>query len=259
MNNVHIRNFTEYLTVVFNTHIEFEKDIPISSVFYYAMADTQYITSTGKMRFTKRLADDLKTFYEDIGISNIASIHQIQRVLLSDSFDFFVICQIAFFLGMSIKDLTAPQITKTQIEKEQSTHYIKDKILLDWQTYDDELSPILEQIAKDIYNGSENVRPERVSERLIYREMELPAHRLEKLPKCRVIFERYTESYEENWARRIVWAYQKLKVERKDTPFYWSDIRLLSGVKKENINKVIPFIPKYTDKITTMRIIRLIE
>ena len=259
MNNVHIRNFAEFLTVVFNTYIEFEKDIPISSVFYYAMADTQYITSTGKMRFTKRLADDLKTFYEDIGISNIASIHQIQRVLLGDSFDFFVICQIAFYLGMSIKDLTAPQITKTQIKKEQSIHSKKDKITLDWQAYDDELSPILEQIARDIYNGSENIRPERVSERLIYRELELPTHRLENLPKCRAIFERYTESYEENWARRIVWAYQKLKVERKDTPFYWSDIRHLSGVKKENINRVIPFFTKYTDKITTMRIIRLIE
>ena len=223
------------------------------------MADTQYITSTGKTRFTKRLADDLKAFYDGIGIGNIASIHQIQRVLLGDRFDFSVICQIAFYLGMSIKDLTAPEITKAQIEKEQATHYMKDKIPLDWQTYDDELSPILEQVARDVYNGSESVRPERVSERLIYRELELSAHRLENLPKCRAIFERYAESYEDNWARRIVWAYHKLKAERKDKPFYWSDIRLISGVKKHNIEKVVPLIWKYTDRKTGKIIIRLIE
>lgn len=259
INNAPSRSFAEYLTAAFNAPFDFEKDIPISSVFYYAMADTQYITSTGKTRFTKRLADNLKSFYEGIGIGNIASIHQIQRVLLGDRFDFSVICQIAFYLGMSIEDLTAPEITKAQIEKEQATHYMKDKIPLDWQTLDNELSPVLEETARDIYNGSETVRPEKVSERLIYRELDLSAHRLENLPKCRAVFERYTESYEENWARRIVWAYHKLKAERKDKPFYWSDIRLISGVKKHNIEKVIPLIERYTDKRTANRIIRLIE
>jgi hypothetical protein len=247
------------LTAAFKASFDFEKDIPISSVFYYAMADTQYITSTGKTRFTKRLADDIKVFYESIGVSNIASIHQIQRVLLGDRFDFSVICQIAFYLGISVKDLTAPEITKAQIEKEQATHYMKDKIPLDWQTLDDELSPVLEEMARDIYNGSATVRPERVSERLIYRELDLSAHRLENLPKCRAVFERYTESYEENWASRIVWAYHKLTAERKAKPFYWSDIRQLSGVKKHNIEKVISLIQKYTDKRSANHIMQLIE
>ena len=77
---------------------------------------------------------------------------------------------------------------------------IKDKIPLDCQTYNDELCPLFDETAKAIYNGSVTVRPERVSERLIYRELDLSAHRLENLPKCRAVFERYTESYEENWA-----------------------------------------------------------
>lgn len=136
---------------------------------------------------------------------------------------------------------------------------IKDKIPLDCQTYNDELCPLLDETAKAIYNGSVTVRPERVSEWLIYQELELSAHRLKNLPKCRAIFERYTESYEDNWARRIVWAYHKLKAERKDKPFYWSDIRQISGVKKHNIEKVVPLIQKYTDKKTANRIIRLVE
>ena len=44
-----------------------------------------------------------------------------------------------------------------------------------------------------------------------------------------------------------------------ETPFYWSDIRLLSGVKKKNIDKVIPYISKYANSTNTKLIIELIE
>ena len=135
---------------------------------------------------------------------------------------------------------------------------IKDKIPLDCQTYNDELCPLLDETAKAIYNGSVTVRPERVSEWLIYRELDLSAHRLENLPKCRAIFERYTESYEENYARRIVWAYRKLKAERQ-TPFYSSDIRVLAGVKKVNMIKSLPYVEKHADKATLDDIIRLLN
>ena len=136
---------------------------------------------------------------------------------------------------------------------------MKDKIPLDWQTLDEELSLIFEKKARELYNGSATVRPKRVSERMIYRELDLSAYRLENLPKCRAVFEKYTESYEESWARRIVWAYHKLKAEKKDKLLYWSDIRSLSGVKKYNIEKVIPLIWKYTDRKNGKIIIQLIE
>ena len=73
--------------------------------------------------------------------------------------------------------------------------------------------------------------------------MDLSAHRMENMPKCRVIFEKYTESYPENYARKIIWAYKKLQVER-DKPFYWSDIRALSGVKKHNFQLARPYCRK---------------
>ena len=42
--------------------------------------------------------------YTRLNICDIASMSQIQRVLLGgDRFDFSVICQIAFYLGMDIK------------------------------------------------------------------------------------------------------------------------------------------------------------
>ena len=258
--NKALQEYTEYVTVIFDMPIDFTADVPISSVLYYAMADTRYMSISGRTRNTRQFTEDLQAFYNAMGISNIASMSQTQRALLGDRFDFSVICQIAFFLGMSVRSLTEPILTKEQIQREQESHYMKDKIPLDWNAYDNEIAPLLERFANDVYNGllSESGRPERVSERLVYREFQLETHRLENMPKCREILKRYSESYEENWARRIVWAYNKLKAERQ-TPFYWSDIRLLSGVKKKNIDKVIPYISKYANSTNTKLIIELIE
>ena len=256
MDNDLVLWYVKYVTDVFHAPMDFDDDIPICTVLYQAMKETGHLSKTGNMRLTKRLAEDMQAFYGE----QAASFYQIQRTLLGERFDFSVVCQISYFLGMSVEDLTAPDITEEKKKMEQKSHYMKEKIPIDWQEYDEELAPKLEAIARAIYTGeaSKIGRPERVSERRIYRELGLAAHSLEHLPKCRLILEKHTESYEENWARRIVWAYRKLKAERKDKPFYWSDIRVLSGVKKHNVEKTIPLIQKYVDKKTITGIVRLL-
>lgn len=241
--------YIKYLSDVFDMPIDFENDTLISAVLYHFMGRTKYLKSSGKTRYTKQLADDMNVYYKDMGLNEVASIYQIQRALLGKGFDFSVICQIAFFLGMGVEELAEPVLTDEQIEQERNSHFMKDAKPIDWKVYDEEIAPILEQVASDIYYGkaSETGRPERVSERIIYRELGLPEHRLENLPKCKAIMEKYRESYEENWARRLIWAYEKLKVERKGEEFYWSDIRLISGVKKKNIGRAIPYLEKHTD------------
>lgn len=235
--------FSKYMVDVFNAPIDFEKVIPISAVLYHGMRSTQYLKSTGKTRYTKQFAEDIQAYYTRLDICDIASMSQIQRVLLGgDRFDFSVICQIAFYLGMDIETLTNPVLTAAQIEKEKNTHYMKDRPTVDWAAFDAETAPVLERVARSIYDGttSETGRPERVSEKIIYRELNLPKHRLENLPKCRAILEKYTETYEESWARRLIWAYKKLKVEDNGTPFYWSDLRSISGVKKKISKELYP-------------------
>ena len=69
----------------------------------------------------------------------------------------------------------------------------------------------------------------------------------------------YNESYEECWARRLIWAFDKLKAEGSGAPFYWSDMRKISGVKKKNIDKVIPYLRKHTDRKTSDAIIKIIQ
>lgn len=179
-------------------------------------------------------------------------------MLHGDRFDFTVICQIAFFLRLDVKILINPEFTKEQIEWEQNTHYMKDKTKVDWSVYDRETASILEKTLRHIYEGKTNKkgRPERVSERMVYKIMGFPQHRLEMLPECKAVFRKYSETYEENWARRIIWAHNKLTKEKK--PFYWSDIRSMTGVKKKNVDKVIPIIYRYTNNETVAEIIKTI-
>ena len=252
-------SYMKYITDVFNAQIDFEKDTSVAAVLYKHMSKTKYMKSSGRSRYTKRLADDMKAFYEKIGLSDIASIYQVQRVILQERFDFNVVCQIAFYLGLSVEELTKPDVSATLIKREQESHYIKNKEPIDWASHDEETAPLLEQLAHDIYNGiaSKHGRPERVSEKIIYRKLGLPGHRLDNLPKCRAVLSHYSEPYEENWARRIIWAYKDIR-SKQSTPIYWTDIRKISGVKKHNIHKIIPYIYKHTDKKTAIAIIKIL-
>ena len=250
-------DFARYLESVFDAPMDFDNDIPISSILYDGMSRTKYLKPSGRSRYTKMLADDMSVFYGNMGVCSVASMYQIQRTLLESGCDFTVVCQIAFFLGMKPEELTSPSLTQEQIRQEQDSHYMKDVVPVDWEQLDTETAPILEKIVKGVYDGTanENGRPERVSEKLVYREMNLLGHQLENMPKCKAIFEQYTESYPESWARKIIWAYQKLKEEGE--LFYWSDIRKLAGVKKKNFQLVIPHLMKHKDADMVKQIMEL--
>lgn len=75
-------------------------------------------------------------------------------------------------------------------------------------------------------------------------------------PSCKAIFKRHTESYFESWARKTIWVYQKLKEDGKS--FYWADIRKMAGVKRKNLQTIIPYLMKYTDGDMVGRIMELI-
>ena len=250
--------FASYLDSVFDAPMDFENDVPISAVLYDGMSRTKYLKPSGRSRYTKMLADDMDEFYRNMDLCSIASIYQIQKALMGNLYDFTVVCQIAFFLGMEIEELTESSLAKEQIQKEQESHYMRDAAPVDWELLDREMVPVLEKFVKGVYvgTGNENGRPERVSERLVYREMGLLGHQLENMPGCKAIMEKYAELYPESWARKIIWAYGKLEEEGR--PFYWTDIRKIAGVKKKNLQVVIPYLREYADVNMINRIMELI-
>lgn len=258
-NDLLMIRFAQYLDSIFSAPIDFNNDISINSILYDGMSRTKYLKPSGRSRYTKMLADDMKEFYGGMGICNIASIYQIQRALLENGVDFSVICQIAFFLGMKTEELTNPSLTVDRIKQEQDSHYMRDAIPVDWELLDAENAPVLEKLVESVYAGTANEsgRPERVSERLVYRELGLSGHQLDNMPRCRAIFERYTESYPESWARKIIWAYKKLK--ESEEAFCWTDIRKISGVKKKNLQLTIPYLVEYAEEDIVNQIIATVE
>ncbi len=249
--------YAEYLDSIFDAMMDFEKDISISSILYNGMRRTKYLKPSGRSRYTKMLAEDINNFFENMGVCNIVSVYQIQRILLGSLAEFSAICQIALFLGMKPEELTAPSLTSEQIKQEQDSHYMKNNAPVDWEMLDRETAPVLEKFVRAVYDGiaNENGRPERVSEKFVYREMNLLGHQLENMPRCKAIFEKYTESYPESWARRIIWAYKKL--EEEGEPFCWTDIRRISGVKKKNLQEVVPCLTRYVNENMVRQIIDL--
>ena len=259
VNDPMVIHYAEYLDMVFDAPMEFENDIPISSILYDGMSRTKYLKPSGRSRYTKMFADDMGEFYGSMGICSVASVYQIQRILLGSLSEFSAICQIAFFLGMKPEELTASSLTEEQIKQEQDSHYMRNTVPVNWELLDRETAPAFEKVVRAVYDGTmnENGRPERVSEKLVYREMNLLGHQLENMPRCKAIFERYTESYPESWARKIIWAYKKLEEEGK--PFCWTDIRKISGVKKKNLQEVVPHLISHTNADTVGRIVELIK
>lgn len=264
--NPELLRYTKFISDVFDAPMDFENDIPFTAVLHNALLGTKYVKSSGKTRYTQQLADDLHAFYQDIGVKNITSMTQIQKALLLGKADFTVVCQIAFFLGLTVEELTSPKLTPEQIAVEQEAHHVRGRVCPDWDDFDDAAAPILEKLAHDIYTGAARPdgRPERVSERLIYRTFELDGerlhwYRLQNAPKCQAVMQKYYETYEDHWTRRLVHCYQQLKNERGDKPIYWVDLRRVSGVKERNLHKVIPLLHKYTDRKTAKIIREIIE
>ncbi len=251
--------FASYMEETFQEPVDFEGSVPISAILYSGMENTKYMKSTGRIRNTKLLADDMRDYFKQICLGEIASIYQIQRTLLGQRTDFSIVTQIAYFLGIPIKELLHPELSEEQMKKSQDARCPKENTPEDWDSYDERMLSEMEQIAKDIYQGNLNGmgRPEKVTERLLCKYAGIPPHRLENMPRCREVLERYGERYEEYWARRLVWAYGKVK-EEKEGHVYWSDLRVISGVKRERANKALPYLEKHTDKSTAEEIIDLL-
>lgn len=249
----HELDFASYMVDIFEAPMDLDNDIAASSILYYGMEDTKYMKPTGKTRNSRMLADDMQEYYGRANINETASYYQIQRTLLGNRSDFFVVSQIAFFLGMPVESLVRPALSKEQIIREQNARCPqKEDCPKDWPQYDEEMAPVVEQAAYDIYHGNINGsgRPERISGRLINKYAGLPNHRIGNLPKCKEIINKYSESYGENWARRLIWAYKKYADENGEVPVYWSDIRDASGVKKKNVGQAVPYLEKFADKAT---------
>lgn len=242
--------FAEYAEQIFDAPVDLGKDVPISAILYYAMKDTAYM-KTENCRYMTKFVQDMTQFYKQIDLNEIASMNRIQKTLLTGrGYDFSLVCQLAFFLDMKLEELTDPKLSEEQIMQENGSHYVRNRDISDWSEYDRENVTRFEEFCNAIYNGSlsNNGRPERVSERMIYEFLNVTAYGFKNMPQCMKVYEKYAESYEQSWLRKIAWAYEKLKQERGEQSIYWTDLRKLSGVKKKSLERVMRNLDECKEK-----------
>ena len=246
VDNMEQIKFAKYISDLFNMNITSENEGNIKSAIYNAMTKTKYMK--GKHRKMAQFSEDLQSFFKKTGMNTITSIYQIQKVMLKESSEFTAICQIVYFLNINPAELLKSEITEEKVLQEKESHYIRNRAIADWGKFDKENVVRFETFCKGIYDGSanDNGRPERVSEKMVYKFLGVTYYGFKNMPRCMAVYKRYTESYEESWARKIVWAYNKLKQE--NTEIYWTYLRKLSGVKKESYQKAIPFLEKYANE-----------
>lgn len=250
--------FAKYAVDLFKTAIV-QEDVQIRAVIFDVMVGTKYMR--GQHRNMAQFADDLQAYFEKMGINTIVSMNQVQRVMLGESSEFSAICQIAYFLGIKLDDLLKSNITEEKVILEQKSHYVKNRVIGDWKKFDKENVVRFEKFCRGIYDGTakEDGRPERVSERMIYRYLGVTYYGFKNMPECMNVYKKYVESYEESWARKVVWAYKKLKEGDENRNICWSDLRKLSGVKKKYSVDMCIYLKQYADKATYDSIMQLLK
>lgn len=255
--------FSEYINNIFKYSVNFKNNIPVSTILYYKICESEYIKSGKRCKYTTKMANDILEYYSHIKLDNIITINQIYRILSSkENYDFSLICQIAFFLNINIEELLNSQLSNKQIEEEDETHYIKKAEHIDWKNYDLQMTKKIKIFTEKLYYGNNEVaqKPTKITEALVFNKLDIPYHRLENMPKCKKIIQEYTETYEEFWVRKIVWAYNIIIENKNFTDIHWTDIRKLTCIKKRNLyNLNLNLLYKYMYKEDASNLIKIIE
>lgn len=244
-------NYEKYLINIFSKPLSFySANIKYGDIINYYIYKNGY--TKGNTRCVQKLYDDMCSFYLSIGVSQISSFHQLQKVLYGKQYEFYTICQIAYFLNIKQNELLSPSKKVLSWILNSSTEKTKKKSFYDWKELDKESIKWFEEFVSDTYYGNNNKRgrPEYVSEKMVCKELKVSPSGLKKMPMCYSAYNRYKESYEENWARRIIWAYKKILYEHEREPckIYSCDIRKLSGVKEINFFKTYKYWNKYINQ-----------
>ena len=102
-------DYYRYIADVFYAHIDFDNEVPVSIILHKALKEQGYMK--GIQRKVQQLTDDMNDFYRKVNLYNVASFNQVQRVLHGSLCEFSVVCQIAYFLGISVEELVSPKLT----------------------------------------------------------------------------------------------------------------------------------------------------
>ena len=241
---------SQYMLEVFYQPIPTAPTTAINDYLTYRLRCTPYMSAVGNMRQIARLHHDMAERYTTF----LYQEHNIQKVLLGQSYDPHLIMLMAYHLGISTQELCQATIpstysvavrTRTRARSTYSTR--KGAQVQDWSKLDKDSLPEVRNVIKELLVDSTS-RPRRVTERAVCQEMQWPDKRLDLLPLCKVEVHRYHETMPQYWAREIVWAYKQI-LERKGR-LNWRSIRDLTNMKRHDFEIAKPLLIHYANAAT---------
>lgn len=289
------KQFTDYVVKMIQSPIPKEQP-PVSDWLISKLEGTEYITARGKRKYVTKLHSDMQEYYKQFGLSGIEQQYQVVKLFTGANNNFLDICKLAFFLKIPIEELMNPKLPeKSQTERfnekvEQlyqeglgchriaqkvgscpstalKANRIKEKAPHDyavrkgiakknWNAMDVEMLSKVKELCEKIYTGGDD-RPKRVTAFAITKAMSWPDKRLDYLPRCKELVQRYSmESMEEYWARECVFFYKILLEE--STTITWRNLRDKTNLTRKNFERCKKYLSNYTDKVMAEMIRKLI-
>ena len=115
---------------------------------------------------------------------------------------------------------------------------------LDWESMDNELQEDVRKAVEELY-GIGNARPKRVTIHNVADRIGIPNRRIEKMPKCLTIIKEKEESYEQYFAREVVWAAKNIIMESKQLNY--TGISKLTNLRRKHFDACKPYLNEFTD------------
>lgn len=226
--------FTQYVFDVFRCPVDVESDFNIGT-FLHSKLPQKYKNKSGLMCHILQFYEDYAKFFDGMPVMSQAYM---QKIFNGYMYDVYYILQIAFFIGVSVYDIT--HIPSQKREYDELYNCLAEKHNLDYSVVADIAEEIIKQKAPKVSNlsgprikeyekldkellpkvkvvvdeivGKEG-KPERVSPTKIQRLMGLPQKQFNKLPKCKAYIESQAETQEQFWKRKIEWAEREIEKE----------------------------------------------
>lgn len=125
----------------------------------------------------------------------------------------------------------------------------------DWEQFDMDYLPFVKKAVQRIENDKSSM-PKKITVIGIERDVGLSEGSMKKMPKCREEIRKHFISQEQLWAKKVVWAVQKILSERQ--MLNWKHIRNLTNMRNENFQACKPYLEMYADVDMVERIKELL-
>lgn len=108
----------KYIVDVFHKPIDFQNEVDVGKYLHSAMEYTKYVTERGLKRKMIEIHKDFVEYYKDLPNNPITEQWHLESVFLNRNMNLYDVCLVAFFLGVSVQELTTiklPEIAQSKM------------------------------------------------------------------------------------------------------------------------------------------------